>query len=148
MQSKSMIRKQEIIDKNKFNRDQVILLLTKKKVYASADDIAKACGISKPAAYTLVRKMRLEGYPIQPAKGGYVHAKNATMRDDVHFIRKVIGTQTSQRIMINNCLPFISLRWEKNEDKSTLLALTSPFTSGNALFSKSKLALENLPDKL
>jgi len=141
-----MSRKSKKLTAYQTNKQLIDNLLTTKKMYVSAAEIAKECHISKSAAYALVRKMRLEGYPIQPGISGYVHSKFASLKDDVHFMRRIVGTTTSNRIIVSACSVHILPRW-KGAEILKISETIAPFISSNSQLGKSKAALDKLLEK-
>ena len=98
----------------------------KTKQYASASDLAVACGVSVQYIYQVIRKMREKKIPIMNGRYGYVLANEATVQDDVHFMRRLNGRRVSDIVALDSCIKHIKPRWSPGKERQLLLGVTSP----------------------
>lgn len=94
--------------------------LLKDNDYLTADDIQKACRLSRWSVYQIIRHLRLDGIGIIPTKKGYILSEFARKNDDVHFMRRCFGRRTSDLIALSAAEQDITKRWRAVEDKNNI----------------------------
>lgn len=94
--------------------------------YLRAGDLAHICRCSKSMVYTVIRKLREMGIPVQPTKHGYILSQFATEVDDVNFFRNANGKITSAIVMVNACAPHVQKRWRSEKRRSLLTSMVQP----------------------
>lgn len=121
-------------------------LLTENE-YLWGDVLADKCHLSVSSIYRIIRLMRLNGTGIHITTKGYCLSEFSTVRDDVHFLRRLNGRRTSDLIAISAAARSIKKRWKSVEDKKTLGLILGPLLPDGKLLEAGLEAIEAFEDK-
>jgi Lhr-like helicase len=97
--------------------------------YATAEQVAEHCALSKASIYRIVRIMREQGIGVIPATEGYILSKYAKKNDDVRFIRTLNGRRTSDYFSLAAAEKDIRNRWNSIAERRDLQLLLPPLLS-------------------
>ena len=123
--------------------------------YIHANTLAKKFNVCNGTITNAIRKMREESdIGIHIVQQGYTLSENATKKDDVGFVRRLMGRRASDFFAMQAAQPYIAKRWSSLEDKNALKLLTSglggsatTINKGLTLLNEKSKALAILPRK-
>lgn len=93
--------------------------------YITAEELAEKIGKSKGTVYRFIRKLREEGIGIMYVPGkGYIPSECASKRDDVGFLRSMLGRRASDWVALHSSEKYIKKRWKTKLDKKLLRELS------------------------
>jgi len=109
---------------------KVISYMSSMKSAVYAQNIAEELGISKYKVYQIIKRMRFNGVGVHTTWNGYVLSKYATKKEDVGFIRGLLGRRASDYHALKGAKPHINRRWRKSslypELNSAMTPLIAP----------------------
>ena len=122
-------------------------LLMEATGHIKANKLAARCRTYEARIYGIIRALK-EGTKttlplgIHSGKKGYILSEFASKQDDVEYLRRLNGAQTSVFISANAAAPHVRKRWNTLDDKRAYELIFRPFLLGNDLKKGAKILEE------
>lgn len=104
-----------------------------KNDYSTASELAEKIKKSRATVYRYIRLLREEGVGIMFIPGkGYIPSNCASKRDDVGFMRGILGRRASDWVAMNSAQKEIKERWISETDQKLFKKLLLEIKPRNA----------------
>lgn len=113
-----------------------------------AKDLAKRCHVTITQVYRAIKLMRKDGTGVMPVRGGYVLSRLATKKQDVMFMRRMLGRRASDNLSVLAAKPDMMSRWRSADDKRAFLSIVSPMTPNPKLLESGASVLLTYVNKM
>ena len=142
------VRTKQHLSKLQLLAPKVVTYMTENEGHMTAEKLAKVFRLSIYQIYAIIRIIRIEKQiGVIPTHKGYILSKFASVRDDVHFLRRLNGRRTGDVLSLMAAEDDIRERWHKlPHGNSELKLILGPLivTSTTVLERAQKVLLSTL----
>jgi len=113
--------------------------------HLKAGELAKHFHVKPCTIYRAIRLMReVKNVGVHSIKTGYCLSECASKKDDVNFLRRLMGQRTSGLIALQASQPYIEKRWKGIEQRRQLLMIVGPLSGSTRALQSGFKVISNM----
>lgn len=122
--------------------------LLAKGIPLSGRDLGEKCGLGETAGHRIIRKLREQKVGVIPGLQGYVLAEHATPRDDLYFLRRLMGHRASAYLALSTAFPEMEKRARALEHPYNLKSIAAPLMPSPQELDRGMMMIERKSEEL